>query len=231
MARLSPTDAERGEPSRSERSGAAPRRDYGSRPHIEDALRLDLSELRRLGLFECIGAQAMVTGVVDGRMINLCRAEVRLRSHVGWVEVREADCLGIFGPPGLQRIELVATPARFGGKRWWFSCAIARKRVTTLFHFPGIEGFHSRAAFVPPPVYPCQRTSRGTHVYERIGAIRRRLGFNGPVFEVPPRPRYMRWNVYLALVEELLKLWDSPELPLTRFTRKYGARKALDQLG
>ncbi len=211
-----------------EAAPSSSRRHYGSRPHLEDALRLDLSELRRLGLFECVGAQAMVTGIVDGRTVNLCRAEVRLRSHVGWVEVREADCPGIFGPPGLQRIELVATPTQFGGRRWWFFCPSARKRATSLFHFPGVEGFQSRAAFDPPPVYPCQRTSRGTHVYERIGAIRRRLRFNGPVFAVPPRPRYMRWSVYLALVAELSQLWGSPELPLARFMKKYGTGSALE---
>jgi hypothetical protein len=40
----------------------------------------------------------------------------------------------------------------------------------------------------------------------------------------------MRWNVYLALVEELVQLWSSPELPLARFMRKYGTGSALDEV-
>lgn len=75
-------------------------------------------------------------------------------------------------------------------------------------------------------MYPCQRTSAGTHIYERIGAIHRRLGFVGGLFEMPPKPKHMRWGVYLELLKELFLLWEAPEMPLRRFWVKLEAGRA-----
>ena len=57
------------------------------------------------------------------------------------------------------------------------------------------------------------------HIYERMGDIRRKLHFDGPLFEVPPRPKHMRRLTYIRYLGKLYKLWQSPEMPIARFAK------------
>jgi hypothetical protein len=96
------------------------------------------------------------------------------------------------------------------------------RRADVLLHFCGSAGYYCRLAWDPPPIYTCQRTTPGSHVYERIAALRRRMGAtnNNPydiLLTLPRRPRHMRQQTYLRHVEKLLPLLFSPDLPILRF--------------
>lgn len=195
----------------------ASRAAYRSRPYIEDALRLPIQLLRRARVLREGQWVGTVTGLIEGQLRTILRFEAEVWSEGGRLKLFEADIEGVFGPGGRQRLDLVTTAPRYGGRRWWFQCATTGSRAAVLLHFDGVDGFHSRLAFDPVPTYRCQRTSTGTHVYERIQRIHERLGFAGALFDIPPRPKYMNRLVYARLLASLYHLWHSPEMPLMRF--------------
>lgn len=217
---------ERGEPHADNRSSS--RRAYRSRPLIENALRLDIRPLRRAGLFREGRFYGTLNRAFDDRLMMTLTFEAIITSSEGWLEIREGALLGPLGPKRMQRIELMTTTPRYGGKRWWFRCPTTGKRAAVLLHFENVDGFHSRQAFDPPPTYPCQRTSRGMHIYERMAAIHRKLKFDGPLIDTPPRPKHMRRWTYAQHLAELGRLWDSPENPVTRFAKTIRDLAALE---
>ena len=189
------------------------------RSRIEQALRLDVRELRRQGLLRQGRHSVDRVTSLEGSMIAETQLAIDLDIEHGHIEIqgRWADSASI----GPQRIRLVTTRQHLGGLRWWLVCPHTGRHADVLLHFSGTGEFFSRQAFDPPPIYRCQRTSHRTHLYERIGAIRRRLRATSAspegLFELPPRPKHMRRLTYLSYVEQLIPLLRSPDLPFMRY--------------
>ena len=128
---------ERGQPRADNQT--APRRAYRSRPLMENASRLDIRTLRRVGLLREGRFYGTVDETRDGQSRTILTFEAIITCSEGWLEIREGALLGALGPKGMQRIELMTTSPRYGGKRWWFRCPTTGKRTAEL-NRPGFRG-------------------------------------------------------------------------------------------
>lgn len=117
------------------------------------------------------------------------------------------------------RVDLMPTPCRFGGMRWWFRCPSTGRRVLTLFKFSGMETFVSRQAIRPRPTYASQRLSgMGKYQHSRQ-RLRDRLGqgwSHDDDLVKPPRMHRGTFARYLARDSRLAEQED------TAFTRHLG---------
>jgi hypothetical protein len=103
-----------------------------------------------------------------------------------------------------QRIRLVACPRRYGGKQWYFICPVTKRRASVLWMPPGARQFCSRQAWGKRVVaYRSQFLS----VYDRGHAgkakIKARLigDLDPDAWDLPPKPKWMRWRTYNRLAE------------------------------
>ena len=102
-----------------------------------------------------------------------------------------------------QLITLVSCPRHFGGRQWYFVCPVTERRASVLWMPPGAKEFRSRQAWGWKVAYRTQFLS----VYDRGHAgkakIKSRLigGLDPDDWELPPKPKWMRWRTYNRLVE------------------------------
>jgi hypothetical protein len=166
---------------------------------LQDGLKLDLNHLIRQGevrpglstgpyLIQWTRSGAVITSAVI--TANLCDPET------GWLRYRTKG--------SDQLITLVSCPRHFGGRQWYFVCPITRKRASVLWMPPGADQFCSRHAWGRRRVaYRSQFLS----VYDRGHAgkakIKARLigDLDPDDWELPPKPKWMRWRTYSRLVE------------------------------
>ena len=162
---------------------------------LQDGLKLNLNLLIRQGTvrpglstgpspiqWSRSGAVAVITA-------NLCGPET------GWLRYRteHAD----------QLITLVSCPRHYGGRQWYFVCPVTNKRASVLWRPPGAKEFRSLQAWGRKVAYRSQFLS----VYDRGHAgkakIKARLiGELDPEdWELPPKPKWMRWRTYNRLAE------------------------------
>jgi len=168
---------------------------------LQDGLKLDLNRLIRRGfvrLGEC-------TGPIPILWLNSDTGEVRasgsitadLRDHTeGWLHFM-ANSLD-------QRLTLAARPRHFGGRQWYFICPVTNQRSCVLWMPPGARQFRSRHAWGRRKVaYRSQFLAvhdRGHTGQAKIMA--RLIGDLDPdEWDLPPKPKWMRWRTYSRLVE------------------------------
>jgi hypothetical protein len=162
---------------------------------LQDGLKLNLNLLIRQGTvrpglstgpspiqWSRSGAVAVITA-------NLCDPET------GWLRCRteHAD----------QLIPLGSCPRRFGGRQWYFVCPVTNKRASVFWRPPGAKEFRSRQAWGEKVAYRSQFQT----IYDRGHAgkakIKTRLigELNPEDWELPPKPKWMRWRTYKRLAE------------------------------
>jgi hypothetical protein len=102
-----------------------------------------------------------------------------------------------------QLMTLVSCPRYYGGRQWYFVCPVTNKRGSVLWRPPGAKEFRSRQAWGRKVAYRTQFLS----VYDRGHAgkakIKARLigDLDPDDWELPPKPKWMRWRTYNRLVE------------------------------
>ena len=106
--------------------------------------------------------------------------------------------------PQRQRVDLVSTPCRFGGRRWWWLCPATGRRCAKLYLPNGARRFLSRPAH--GLAYASQSEDAIARAHRRAAQVHMRLG--SPVQqagtgEEPPRPKWMRRRTYKRLLAEL----------------------------
>lgn len=103
--------------------------------------------------------------------------------------------------PQDQRVEIVATPCRFGGVRWWWICPTTGRRCVMLYLPNGGVRFLSRAAY--RLTYQSQKRTPLDRTHGRLAQMHRRLGghYAGPDAAAPRKPKWMRWRTYDAACE------------------------------
>jgi hypothetical protein len=162
---------------------------------LQDGLKLNLNHLIRQGTvrpglntgpsliqWTRSGAVAVITA-------NLCDPEK------GWLRYRTKD--------SDQLIHLVSSPRHFGGRQWYFVCPVTHRRASVLWKPPGAKEFCSRQAWGRKVAYGSQFQS----VYDRGHAGKakvkaRLIGELDPEdWELPPKPKWMRWRTYNRLAE------------------------------
>ena len=102
--------------------------------------------------------------------------------------------------PQRQRVELVSTPCRFGGRRWWWLCPGTRRRCATLYLPAGGSRFLSRSAY--QVAYASQNGTAIDRSHGRISRLHRNPGGDYTCLNDPllPRPKWMGHRIYGGLL-------------------------------
>ena len=162
---------------------------------LQDGVKLDLDRLIRRGL----GPLPIPLNSDTGEVRALGVITANLRGHEeGWFHF-ESSSLDID-----QWVTLVARPRHFGGKQWYFICPATNRLASVLWKPPGARQFCSRHAWGRRKVaYRSQFLS----VYDRghAGQAKIKVRLIGDLdpddWDLPPKPKWMRWRTYNRLVE------------------------------
>jgi hypothetical protein len=183
---------------------------YRRRACLQDGLKLDLNLLIRQGAVrpgvstgpgliqwtrneEEVIASAAITA-------NLCDPET------GWLSI-QTSWLN-------QRIILVSRPRHYGGRQWYFICPFENKRASALWMPPGAKEFRSRHAWDGNVAYRSQFQSVYNRGHSGKAKIKARLigDLDPDDWELPPKPKWMRWRTYKRL-EERFEAYDDMTYP------------------
>lgn len=174
---------------------------YGWRPHIESALKLDL---RRMFACDVLRPGGETSG--SWRWTDSYTGE-----KVGSVNYRAVldDVSGMLTltyttksrdgerKPVTCSIRLTSIPLHFGGRRWYMHCPCSGRRSLTLFKWNGIEQFCHREAIKPRPTYVSQRVGGSNRIFAQRWALRQRLGDDvSDLFGGPCKPMGMHWRTF-----------------------------------
>lgn len=106
--------------------------------------------------------------------------------------------------PQAQQVELVSTPCRYGGRRWWWLCPATGRRCAKLYLPNGGAQFLSRGPGAYRLAYASQNNSALDRSLNRMRRLHRKLGGDYSQHDdpPPPRPKWMRRRTYARLVAE-----------------------------
>ena len=166
---------------------------------LQDGLKLDLNHLARKGMIS-FGANIGARGISwsnshRGEIASgVITADMTDPSHA-WFRI----AVGRFA----QQITLVSRPRHYGGRQWFFLCPATGGLATVLWKPPGAGRFCSRQGWGRQVAYRPQFQNATDRAYlgkERIKA--RLIGDLDPQdWELPPKPKWMRWATYNRYVE------------------------------
>jgi hypothetical protein len=104
-----------------------------------------------------------------------------------------------------QTIFLVPKPKRLGGKQWYFVCPVTNRCCSVLWRPPGARRFCSRQAWGARRVaYSSQFLDADNRAHRGKAKIKARLiaDLDPDEWELPPKPKWMRWRTYNRLEEK-----------------------------
>jgi hypothetical protein len=171
------------------------------RVRLESGLKLDLNRLVQRGYIK----PGAITGRVGiawkddtGQQIASGYITADMSGEqTGWLNIR----LGGLG----QCIYLVAQPRHFGGRQWFFKCPHLHSLATVLWMPPGAHSFACRQRWGGQVAYASQSRDRIGRGHRGAAKIKSRLcsvgGFDPDEWELPPKPKWMRWRTYNQMVE------------------------------
>ena len=114
-----------------------------------------------------------------------------------------------------QSVDLVSQPRHFGGRQWYFECPVTYRRCMALWRPPGARRFCSRQAWGTRRIaYASQFLDPDNRAHRGKAKIKARLiaDLDPDEWELPPKPKWMRWSTYNELVDR----FDSYEKILER---------------
>jgi hypothetical protein len=166
---------------------------------LQQGLRLDLNLLVRRGLI----TPGSKTGPHAIRWVNSSGEVIAS----GWISAdMEGDTKGLFCIRIYdfeQRIALVTLPRHYGGRQWFFVCQVMDCRASVLWLPPGAQQFASRHAWPGQVAYSSQFMTPMDRAHLGKERIKRRLigELDPEEWDLPPKPKWMRWKTYHRLVE------------------------------
>jgi hypothetical protein len=100
-----------------------------------------------------------------------------------------------------QRLELIAQPRYFGGQQWYFKCPVTHRKCSVVWLPPGANRFCSRQAWGKQVAYSTQFESKFDRAITARQKVKSRLiaNLNPREWDLPPKPKWMRWNTYERL--------------------------------
>jgi hypothetical protein len=172
---------------------------YGGRPTVESALKLDLHHLIRTGSFR---PGARVTGSLawtdtySGKQTASIGYEAHMDEESGWVRLRYTTTNHWTDQQTQHdyRVQLTTTPQPLGGRRWWWVCPKRGDLVTKLYKPAGGTLFASRKAH--RLAYRSQRQSPYDRAISQAFKRRQRLGADGGIGDPIDKPKGMRWATF-----------------------------------
>jgi hypothetical protein len=171
------------------------------RVRLEDGLKFDINEHVRRGFWpradegKIVGTQWLSrSGAVTASAITTTKIEAECR---GSFTIR---LMGRFE----QRLELTAQPRHFGGLQWYFVCPVTGSKCSVVWLPPGADRFCSRQAWGKQVAYSTQFESPFDRAITAREKVKSRLigNLNRREWELPPKPKWMRWDTYECLVEK-----------------------------
>ena len=168
---------------------------------LQEGLKLDLNRLARHGLITH-GAKSAPQSIRwthsrTGEVIASGWFSADMRSDIeGLLYIHIGDLE--------QTITLVTLPRHYGGRQWFFVCPVTNRRASVLWlprgaqHFASSHAWPGQVAYRSQFMTPIDRAHLGK---ERIK--RRLIGELDPEeWDLPPKPKWMRWKTYHRLVEQ-----------------------------
>ena len=172
------------------------------RVRLQDGLWLDLNKLLREGL----GPPGSVPWPVEIRWKSNLSGELAK----GWMTFsRGAEDRGslriVIGKLD-QRLELIAQPRHFGGQQWYFRCPVTSRNCSVVWLPPDANRFCSRQAWGKDVAYSTQFESPFDRAISARQKVKLRLigDLDPREWELPPKPKWMRWHTYDRLAEKHL---------------------------
>lgn len=167
------------------------------RVRLQDGLWLDLNKLLREGL----GPPGTIPWPVEIRWTSSRSGEIakgsitveRQDEHTGFLRL----VLGKLD----QRLELVAQSRYLGGQQWYFRCPVISRNCSVVWLPPGANRFCSRQAWGKQVAYSSQFESKFDRAISARQKVKSRLiaDLNPREWDLPPKPKWMRWNTYERL--------------------------------
>jgi hypothetical protein len=171
------------------------------RVRLESGLKLNLNSLARRGFIK----PGAITGLVriawtekyTGDEIASALITTDMSGIEGWFRIQ----LGHLD----QRILLTTKRRHFGGRQWYFVCPSTNRPASVLWKPPGAQSFASRQKWERQVAYASQFMDRGARAHQGAATIKSRLcsigGFVPDEWDLPPKPKWMRWRTYNGMVE------------------------------
>jgi hypothetical protein len=106
-----------------------------------------------------------------------------------------------------QTITLVTLPRHYGGRQWFFVCPVVNRRASVLWLSRGARQFASRQAWQGRVAYASQFLTPLDRAYLGKERIKQRLigDLDPQYWELPPKPKWMRWRTYQGYVDQFEK--------------------------
>jgi hypothetical protein len=171
------------------------------RVRLENGLKLDLFRLIRRGFIRP-GAFTGPVGIAwtekyTGDEIASGLITADMSGIEGWFRIQ----LGHLD----QRILLTTKRRHFGGCQWYFVCPYTNRPASVLWKPPGAQSFASRQKWERQVAYASQFMDRIARGHQGAAMIKSRLcsvgGFDPNEWDLPPKPKWMRWRTYNSMVE------------------------------
>jgi hypothetical protein len=204
---------------------------FGWRPHIESALKLDVRRLLACGSLRA-GCTTSGSWVWTDSYTGEQTASVSYRGELGDTE---GTLTLLYTVPDRDtgkredvvcRILLSSIPLHFGGRRWYMHCPVTGRQVQTLHKWNGIDLFCHRTAIRPRPTYASQRTSGSDRIITQRWAIRRKIGDDvSNLFSELWKPKRMHWRTFERYAKrdaELAERENGYLLRLVGLSERYG---------
>jgi hypothetical protein len=102
-----------------------------------------------------------------------------------------------------QTITLASLSRHYGGRQWFFVCPVTNRRASVLWLPRGAQQFASRHAWPGQVAYRSQFMKAMDRAYLGMEKIKKRLiaDLDPQEWDLPPKPKWMRWRTYRRLVE------------------------------
>jgi hypothetical protein len=163
-------------------------------------LKLDINLLARRGLImpgSASGPHALRWVNSDGEVIASGWISADMRSDVEGsfhIQIGELD----------QTIILVTLPRHYGGRQWFFLCPVTNRRALVLWLPRGERQLASSKAWPGKVAYSSQFMTPADRAHLGKERIKQRLigELDPEEWDLPPKPKWMRWKTYQRLVEQ-----------------------------
>ena len=167
---------------------------------LNQGLKLDLNKLRRQGLVRP-GSRSGPNGIrwssdYWGEIASGVITANMEGKYEGWFRIQLADLD--------QWITLVPRPRHFGGHQWYFICPVMNRDCSVVWLPPGANRFCSRQTWGRRRVaYASQFADPDNRAHIGKAKIKAKLigDLDPDEWELPPKPKWMRWKTYNRYVE------------------------------
>jgi hypothetical protein len=172
---------------------------------LEAGFKLDLNELTREKAASCHA----------GRRHSPCVGQTtirarRLRAHFTAHMSRHEGWLRIHIDDAEQTRFITSRPRNFGGHQWYFVCPVMNRCCSVLWMPPGATHFRCRQGWGRAVAYASQFLDSDNRAHRGKAKIKARLiaDLNPEEWELPPKPKWMRWSTYNRLEEKFDRYED-----------------------